>query len=115
MFGVLDEDEVQDALRRLPQALELAALELREDRYRVDEGPNAARKRARDTMALLNNKTLLSTGIPTANKTRLIRSDKEGQFPIKGTRSRTKRICPVTAPHGRGESHATVLCGAYFT
>ena len=29
--------------------------------YRVDEGPNAARKRARDTMALLNNKTQLST------------------------------------------------------
>jgi hypothetical protein len=24
--------------------------------YRVDEGPNAARKRARDTMAPLNNK-----------------------------------------------------------
>ena len=35
--------------------------------YRVDEGPNAARKRARDTMALLNNKTQKSTypvGIP---------------------------------------------------
>ena len=33
----------------------------------VDEGPNAARKRARDTMALLNNKTQKSTypvGIP---------------------------------------------------
>ena len=29
--------------------------------YRVDEGPNAARKRARDTMALLNNKTQKST------------------------------------------------------
>jgi len=30
-------------------------------RYRVDEGPNAARKRARDTMAPLNNKTQTST------------------------------------------------------
>ena len=35
--------------------------------YRVDKGLNAARKRARDTMALLNNKTQKSTypvGIP---------------------------------------------------
>jgi hypothetical protein len=30
-------------------------------RYRVDEGPNAARKRARGTMAPLNNKTQTST------------------------------------------------------
>ena len=29
--------------------------------YRVDKGLNAARKRARDTMAPLNNKTKLST------------------------------------------------------
>ena len=30
--------------------------------------------------------------------------------------SRTKDVqCPVTAPHGRGESHATVLRGAYLT
>jgi hypothetical protein len=30
-------------------------------RYRVDAGPNTARKRARDTMAPLNNKTQAST------------------------------------------------------
>ena len=61
-------------------------------------------------MAPLNNRkttehtcprTLWELGIPTADKTRLIRSDKEGQFPIKGTRSRTKHICPVTPKNRR--------------
>jgi hypothetical protein len=37
------------------ELLRLSMLELL--RYRVDAGPNAARKRARDTMAPLNNKT----------------------------------------------------------
>ena len=56
--------------------------------YRVDEGPNAARKRVRDTIAPLH------TGNDVAHK---------------------YVQCPVTAPHGRGESHATVLRGAYLT
>jgi hypothetical protein len=41
--------------------VDAAALAATAKPYRVDAGPNAARKRARDTMAPLNHKTQMST------------------------------------------------------
>jgi hypothetical protein len=93
----------------------------RADRSRGPRQSEGERQRIRSTLSQHTKLTIhVPTQLPTGTGTTVLtqscdncmqhgmRCTKAGPIAITCTYT----ICPVTAPHGCGESHAAVLCGA---